>query len=966
MNLRIHILFFVIIVFLFSSCTNKNLDYTSKVNVFIGTAGDGHTYPGASTPFGGVQLSPDTRSEGQESCGGYYYPDTTILGFTHTHLSGVGEPEYRDILFMPLSSSDDKTRLLKGDGFSYKHENEVAEPGYYSVLFSNNIRAELTATERCGFHKYTFPENGDASVFIDLFHPGGAEELVIKKVNDFEIEGLRRSHGWAYNQYVYFAAHFSEPVTSLKIVTRKDNFAEADSASSNYLKAILNFGDKKELKVKVGISAVSFEGARKNLEAEIPDWNFVSIRKQTRHKWNKELSKIKIEGGTKEQQTIFYTSMYHSFLSPDIFHDVDNRYRGIDGEIHKAEGFTNFTVFSLWDTYRALHPLFNIIQQEKNRDFIKSLLAKHDNGGRLPMWPLAGNYTDDMLGYHAVSVITDAYIKGLDGFNTSNALNAMKEIAGLDRLGLKYYKKPGYIPFDREGESVSKTLEYCYDDWCIAQFAKRIGNEDDYNTYHNRAHYYKNLFDRETNFFRGKDSERNWLKPFNPLINSAYSEGNAYQYLYAPHDVDGLIKLMGGDEKFGKWLDNLFTLTTEKDQSGSIGQYWHGNEPSHHLPYLYSYVGQPWKTQKYVNQILTKLYSNSPDGLAGNEDCGQMSAWYILSSLGFYPVTPGQDIYIIGTPLFPKATINLENGNKFIIEAKNLDSKNIYIQSARLNRKEYNKSYIKHSDIVNGGQLIFEMGPEPNKNRSNKKEDRPYSVNGNNVVANPYIKSGDILFKQFTNVELACDTKGAKIYYTLDGSEPDVDSETYTGNIEISESTVLKFFASKEDLENSTIVEYRLTKADYSKPARINQLTNGLSYNYFEHFFVTTDDLEKEQPLKTGLIDNFTIKSAKRDKYFGYIFKGYIKVSVTDIYTFYLQSNDGSKLFINDIEVIENDGNHGAIEEVGQVALKAGFHKIKVKYMQCGGGKDLKVSWAGSQFSKREIRGSQLYHNQQN
>ncbi len=956
-------IFFTLSLTTLFSCNDNSIDYNQHVNHFIGSATDGNTFPGASYPFGAVQLSPDTRID-PTAHKAYGYADSIIYGFSHTHLNGVGEPEYKDILFMPFAGKVSSKEPEPGNFASpFNHDQERAEPGYYSVLLENKIKVELTATLRCGFHKYTFPEGAQQNLYIDLTYPSGAEELYIRKVSDNEIEGLRRSHGWAYNQYVYFVTQFSKPIKEINLSENGKKLQKLNSANAKSLNAILTFDNSggEELLVTTGLSAVDAEGARKNLNKEIAGFDFEKIRQKVYNEWNRELGRISIEGGTKEQQSIFYTAMYHSFLSPDIFEDVDGRYRGIDGKIHKAKGFTNYTVFSIWDTYRALHPLFTIINQQKNIEFIKSLHAKYDDGGRLPMWPLAGNYTDDMLGYHVVSIIADAYVKGLIDFDAEKALKAMTEIANMDRLGLKYYKELGYIPFDRQGESVSKTLEYCYNDWCIAQMAKSMNKEDDYTIFHQRAHYYENVFDTTTNLFRGKDINRNWLTPFNPLKNSAYSEGNAYQYLYVPHDIEGLIRLMGGDDVFANMLDTIFTKSI-KDKIGSIGQYWHGNEPSHHLAYLYNYAGQPWKTQKLTNRILNELYKNSPDGIAGNDDCGQISAWYVLSSMGFYPVSPGQDIYVIGTPLFNKATINLENGKTFTIKANGRSVENYYIQSATLNGKDHTKSYIKHSDIVNGGELIFEMASTPNKNWGSAKNDRPYSENGKEVVRIPFVKSGERLFKNSTIVNLGCDTKGAKIFYTLDGSEPDKNSPVYTRPFVINKTSVLKMRSYDENLGFSITIPVKFEKAEYATASGLNNPSPGLKYKYFERFFVTSEDLDKEDPVETGIINNFTIADAHSKNYFGYIFEGYIKVPHSDIYTFYLLSNDGSRMYINGKEIIENDGNHGSIEEEGKIALKAGFHKIKINYMQCGGGKSLKVSWENSKFKKKEIDRNVLFN----
>ena len=948
-------------------------DFTKLVNPFMGTAADGNTFPGAAFPFGSVQLSPDTKLTGAGICGGYYYPDTTIIGFSHTHLSGVGEPEYRDILFMPtVGKINFLPGIEKGNTSGYKsiydHQTESASPGYYSVFLRDyKVKAELTVTQRCGFHKYTYPESDSAHVIIDLYHPGGAEELYIKRVSDTEIEGLRRSHGWAWDQYLYFVARFSKPFTSVDFALDDKILEGVSQASGKNVKASVNFKTAKgeALLVKVGTSAVSVDGARKNLTAELKDWNFAKVVADAQKAWNRELSKIEVEGGSGEDRKNFYTSMYHACLSPNIFMDIDGKYRGTDHKVHEVKGFTNYTVFSLWDTFRALHPLFTIIDQKRTNDFVKTLLQIYDDGGRLPMWPLAGNYTDDMLGYHAVPVIADAYVKGIRNYDLLKAYTAVKHSAELDKLGLKYYKTIGYLPCDRQGESVSKTLEYCYDDWCISQMAKEMGSKEDYLRYHQRAHNYENVFDPSTGFMRGKKMDRTWLSPFDPLVNSAYSEGNAYQYMFVPHDADGLKNLMGVDQQFSKWLDVLFSLKSGRDERGMIGQYWHGNEPGHHLPYLYDYVGEPWKTQQLVRRILTTLYHDTPVGLAGNEDCGQMSGWYILSAMGFYSVAPGQKIYAIGSPLFSKATINLENGKKFIVRANNNSEKNIYIQSAVLNGKKYNNSYLRHDDIMSGSELVFEMGPNPNEQWGGGAKERPYSENGNPVAKVPYIKTGETLFLESTEVTLACDTKEAEIHYTLDGSVPKVTSELYTAPIHIKKSGILKMSSFCKNGLSSLPVAVEFKKAVLSESAGKHPLKQGLAYDYFERFFVTTADLDVCKPLSSGLIDQFSIKNAPRENYYGYRYHGYIDVPKDGIYCFYLISNDGSRLFIDGKELIENDANHGAVEEPGSVALKAGKHQILVKYFQCGGGKALKVSWSGPGMEKHEILAKELFTDKQ-
>ncbi|MBV5314393.1 MAG: GH92 family glycosyl hydrolase [Prolixibacteraceae bacterium] len=961
-----HFAIFGLACILLGSCIQENsqTNIINMVDPFIGTGADGNTWPAASMPLGGVQLGPDTRLN---SCGGYASSDSIIQGFTHTHLNGVGEPEYRDVLFMPATGKvylNPMTPTQKGYGSFFDHQHEKASPGFYSVLLKDfNIQAELTTTLRAGFHQYTFPQSDSAHIVIDLAYPFGAEVLNIKKISDTEIEGLRRSHGWAWDQYVYFVSRFSKPFTSLELAVNDTIRKELAEATGKNIKAVANFQTKanETILVKVGISAVSAEGARKNLYSEIPDWDFDGVKEAAELAWEKELSKIEIEGGTDDQRKNFYTAMYHAHLSPCTFSDVDGQYRGVDHQIHRSEGSVHYTVFSLWDTYRALHPLFTIVDQKRTTDFIKSLLQMYDDGGRLPMWPLAGNYTDDMLGYHSVPVIVDAYMKGIRNYDVEKAFKAVKHSAENDKLGLKYYKKIGYLPFDRQGESVSKTLEYCYDDWCISQMAKAMGQDSVYETYHQRAHYWENVFDPSVGFMRGKSFDRTWLSPFDPLVNSAYSEGNAYQYMYVPHDVDGLAAKFGSDKAFVNWIDTLFTLESKRGERGSIGQYWHGNEPGQQLPYLYNYVGEAWKTQKLVNRILNELYTTEPDGLAGNDDCGQISAWYILSSMGFYPVAPGQTIYAIGSPLFAKTTIHLENGKAFEIKANNVSKENVYIQSARLNGEDYNKSFLKHEDLMEGGELVFEMGPKPNENWGSAQADRPYSENGEPVVQPPYIKTGDLLFSNSTVVELDCETQNSIIRYTLDSSEPTEKSMLYEKPFEITTSTLLKIRAFASDRKASQVFNWQFEKAKLKEETQITAVKPGMHYDYFEKFFVNVTDLDLVQPVSSGITNKFSFDEKKRENYFGFRVKGFIKVPKDGIYTFYLKSNDGSRLYIDGDELIENDANHAAVEEPGILALKAGLHPIEVKYMQCGGGKALTVSWSGPGMEKHEIQPKELF-----
>ncbi len=798
-------------------------DLTKWVNPFIGTGGHGHTYPGASLPFGMVQLSPDTRLSGWDGCSGYHYSDSVIYGFSHTHLSGTGILDYGDILIMPTRCNYSFTGGNYGYESSFKHENEYAEPGYYSVILDRYmIFAELTSTERTGMHKYTFPECLNAHIIIDLKHRDRVLESSVKITGKNEIVGMRRSKSWANNQYIYFVAQLSKPFNEAHIAVDdniKDGITEAEGKN---LKVILDFDVKNEeaILVKVGISAVSIEGARKNLEKENPGWDFDLIRDQAKEKWNKELNKIQVEGGTEEQKTIFYTALYHSFLNPNIFMDVDGKYRGTDLKIHQADNFTNYTVFSLWDTFRATHPLFTITQREKTLDFIKTFLAQYQNGGKLPVWELAGNYTGTMIGYHAIPVITDAYLKGIKDFDIEIALEAMKHSADLDHLGLDAYKSNGFIAINDEPESVSKTLEYAYDDWCIAQIAKSLNKKDDYKRFIQRAQFYKNLFNPESKFMQPKFNNM-WKSPFDPSeVDFNYTEANAWQYsFFVPQDVQTLIKLHGGNKAFVNQLDELFTTGSETkgrkqaDITGLIGQYAHGNEPSHHMAYLYNFAGAAWKTQAIVRKIMNEQYHDAPDGLSGNEDCGQMSSWYIFSAMGFYPVTPGSVDYILGTPLFKKITINLENGNTFTIKAPNVSNKNIYIQSAKLNGKNYKKSFITHNQIMKGGTLEFDMSNEPNKSYGKENKDCPQSIIKDDLIEPvPFMKARSLTFKDSLIVELEVPFDEANIYYTLDGTEPSDSSTLYNKPLVLKETTLVRAVVYGKNHTPSNVISTKFIK----------------------------------------------------------------------------------------------------------------------------------------------------------
>lgn len=736
-----------------SACTaNTNVeDYSDHVNPFIGTGGHGHTFPGAVVPHGMIQPSPDTRIDGWDACSGYYYNDSTINGFSHTHVSGTGCCDYGDVLLMPTvgkqtyQTTDSQSQQLPYAS-AFSHENESAEPGYYSVFLDRyQVKAELSASKRGAIHRYTFPASKESGFIIDLDYSLQRQtnsEMEIKVLSDTEICGHKKTTYWAFDQYINFYAKFSKPFTYTLI---NDSVTMDNGKRLPICKALLQFETKKDeqVLVKVGVSAVDVKGAQNNVLSEIADWDFDKVRQHARNEWNRYLSKIDVTTTNQEDKTIFYSALYHTGISPNLFTDADGRYLGMDLKVHQGDVKQPiYTTFSLWDTFRALHPLMTIIDPDLNTQFIQSLLKKHQEGGIFPMWDLASNYTGTMIGYHAVPVIVDAYTKGYRDFDIQEAYKACLRTAEYDTTGIKcpalvlphlmpkakYYKNSiGYIPCDRENESVAKALEYAYNDWCISVFAESMTDFDNKDKYARFAKAYEFYFDKETRFMRGLNSKGEWRTPFNPRAsthrNDDYCEGTAWQWTwFVPHDVEGLVNLMGGENAFASKLDSLFTAdsslegeTTSSDISGLIGQYAHGNEPSHHVTHLYNYVNRPWRTQELVDSVFQSQYANRPDGLAGNEDCGQMSAWYILNSMGFYQVCPGKPVYSIGRPVFDQAVVNLTNGKKFTVMVRNNSKKNKYIESMSLNGQTLHTPFFSHQDIVDGGTLEITMSDKPNK-----------------------------------------------------------------------------------------------------------------------------------------------------------------------------------------------------------------------------------------------------------
>ena len=708
---------------------------TSFVNPFIGTDGPGNTYPGATVPFGMVQLSPDIGISGWDRISGYFYQDSIISGFSHMHLSGTGAGDLYDILVMPTNSRFSKrieTNNLKPFS-SFSHEKETASPGYYSVdLLDYGIKAELTATERTGIHRYTFPKDESSQIHIDLGYAlnwDSPTETHLKVIDDRTIEGYRKSSGWAKDQRVYFVIKLSKPFKNYKLF--KNNAETSSPVTDKNTKIILNYStsEKEQIVLKTGISTANIEGAYKSLEFEAPNFDFDAVKNDATNKWEQQLGKIHITIADETKKKIFYTMLYQSMLAPTLLSDHDGNYKGANNKTMNAKGFDRYDTFSLWDSYRAAHPLYTIIHPNRVSDMVNSLLAHYKETGLLPVWSLQGNETNMMIGYHAVPVIVDAYFKGIEIFDINLVYEACIKSATDHSRQIDTYMKLGYVPVDEKEEnwSVSKTLEYAYDDWCIAQFAKALGKSEDYNTFLKRSENWRNVYDAKSTFMRPKLTDGTFVTNFVPKEYSVYfCESNAWQYFWSvQHNIEGITAIVGGNEKLSEKLDTMFSLNPLSEDklpifsTGMIGQYAHGNEPSHHVAYLYNYIGKPWKTQKLVREILDTQYKNEPNGHCGNEDCGQMSSWYVFNALGFYPVNPAQGVYAFGSPIVDTALIHLENGKTFNVKALNNNSKNIYIQSVTLNGKAINRNYITHKEIMNGGVLVFTMGKSPNTNNNN-------------------------------------------------------------------------------------------------------------------------------------------------------------------------------------------------------------------------------------------------------
>ena len=751
-----------------------NTKYADRVDPFIGTDFHGHTFPGAAYPFGMVQLSPDTREDNWDGCSGYHYSDSMIKGFSHTHLSGTGCADLCDIRVMPVVDFEGPVAEENYQS-PFMHSRESASAGYYRVHLDRwDVDAELTVGRRMGAHRYTYPKEAVPQLVIDL---GPRDQLLSSKLEqagEYAVRGYRKSRSWADDQVVYFYMEFSKPITDARI-------ENGPSGAT----AILTFGKTsglsrpRELLVNVGISSVSTVNARANLESE-GTWKknglfaFDLLRKATALAWNDYLSKIEVQGDEKTMQ-IFYTALYHTAIAPSLYSDVNGEYRGMDRKVHVAKDFDRYHIFSLWDTYRTLHPLLNIIERKRTVDFIKSMLSIYDEAGKLPRWELSGYETDCMIGYSAAPVIADALARGIDGFDVKKALKALETTANLEEYGIGVYRDNGLVLADKEHESVSKTLEYALDDWCISRVARYLNDRKAETEYLKRSKYWSNVYDPTTGFMRPRVNGM-WLEPFNPSdVNVHYTEANAWQYsFHVQHDLNGLIDACGGDTSMEEWLDDLFGASSETggswkvaDMTGMIGQYAQGNEPSHHIAYIYSYVGVPWKTQRMVRRIMEELFTTGPDGLCGNEDCGQMSAWYVMSAMGFYPVTPGNDQYVFGSPMFRSVIIHQENGKDFTIRAPRNSHDNRYISRVIRDGKPYTRSWFPYEDLAQGSTFILEMDKNPNRKFGADEDDRPVSRCERAIVENPWFKVSQPLFTAYTRVEIEAADKDYRIMYQI-------------------------------------------------------------------------------------------------------------------------------------------------------------------------------------------------------
>ena len=967
------------------------------VDPMVGTGFHGHTFPGATTPYGAVQLSPDTRSGDWDAAAGYHFSDSALYGFSHTHLSGTGCTDLGDVLLRPtredldqlLAPSEEDRRRSPGDEMhpaTFSHENEQASPGFYSVSLDEGIHCELTATTHCGLHRYTFGTKGEGtpSVVIDLAHLLSADdcisEMEMEQTAPDEVQGYRITEGWSPDRHTYFVARFSKPATQM---------------TEGNVRGImqLTFDNADTLVVTVGISQVSIEGAARNLEAEVgapSSATFDVACKAAKETWSKALEKITVKGGTRDERTVFYTSLYHTMIAPNLVNDADGQYRRADGTVATVpEGQRRYSTLSTWDTFRALHPLLTLTDSALVSDVCYSMLDWFDAKGELPIWPLAAGETKCMIGYHSASIIADAYLKGIwpaEGDETSakRALNAMVRSSNINEKGSDYYVRDGYIPADRKRENVSCLLEYSYDDWCISTMAERMGETATAEKYRQRAMNFANCFDGGSRFFRGRRSDGNWSEGFNPYeAGRDYTEATAWQYRFgALHDVRGMVSLFGGQQHFREALDSLFSFEAKvdadiQDITGIVGQYAHGNEPSHHMAYLYNYIGMPWETQRITRQLLRTMYSPTPEGICGNEDCGQMSAWFVLSALGLYSVTPGSLEYNLTLPLFDEAAIQLDNGRKLVIRVKEGGGKT-YIKRVAFSadadapmpdEEEHEgdiaQNFIGHARLMAGGALTFFPSDEPEEQRGTAESDAPFSLSSELSASIPYVDGDLSLFIDSIPLQLGCATDGAVVHYTLDGTEPTEASPAYRQPIVLKNTTTVRAIAVKKGMKSSAPMSIRATRAEFLPAINATTGGNGCHYRYLEGDFHRTSDITEGIEKDCGVMPEPGIGNALRADHFGYIFEGFIDVPEKGVYVFSTATDDGSVLYVDGQLVVDNDGSHTAISATGRIALSPGKHRYRILYFEDYEGEAFSWAWQTPGSRKLEpVPASCLYTKQ--
>ena len=917
------------------------MDPLKEVNVFNGTGFAGNTYPGATVPFGAVQLSPDTDAS---LCGGYHYDDDTILGFSHTHLSGTGCPDLGDFLVTP--------GLNHAGPMAFSHENEQASPGYYKVELES-VTAELTAWEHTGFHRYTFKVPGDRVILVDARHCQGswctATQYSLKTEGE-ELIGHRRVNGWAIDRDIYLSARFSVPFESAQEVEPG--------------KMLFTFPeDVREICLTAGLSGTGVEGARRNREEETLDFDGALLRAQTR--WADALGSIRVQGGPTD---IFYTYFYHTFQTPNRIDDVDGAYRDQKGQNRKLEKGHFYSTLSIWDTFRTWHPLQTLLNPALENDIVNSLLDDYDCLGELPIWPLASDETGCMIGYHPVSVIADAWLRGIRGFDGERALKAMVESSNKHNVNASdLYNQYGWIPADLKIESVSQTLEFAYDDWCIARMAESLGKADIAAEYDARALRYRELFEPRTGFMRGKNADGSWVEDFDPLKGSRdYTEATPWQYrFFVPHDVGGLAALMGGDKALLGALDSLFTYSPEGQKTvdpgigGVVGQYAQGNEPDHNFPWLFYWTSEASRSQQVVREVLKTTYSAAPDGICGNEDCGQMGAWYVMASIGLYPACPGSGEYLMTAPLFKKTVITLGNGKTLTIKADK--PRHPYISRVLLNGEPVQRNYLTYEEIMAGGELSFKLSAQPNFQRNVLPA--PYSLTADPPVCPPAIEGKLFLFEGETQVSLSCKTPGASIHYTLDGSEPTRESPLYREPFVISESGPIRARAFLKGMPPSPLVFQTAHKLFLHPSARREELKRGCRYTYHEANFTLLSQIESDPAEGSGVLAAPSIAGARREDHFAFSFFGFIDIPQTGIWKFETRSDDGSALYIDGVKVVNNDGSHSEVSAYGQIPLEKGLHPFKLLYFEDYEGASFSWFWcAPGTDDYRPVPGKVLYY----